>query len=66
MIVCFNLYGNGNAHATIGFTALYHHHGTRYGLGIGGRIASSEETDRYESVKADVLYEDSSDKEHKP
>jgi hypothetical protein len=39
----FNSYGNGNDNglASTGSTALYHHHGTRYGLGIGsGRVAS--------------------------
>jgi hypothetical protein len=34
----FNSYGNGLAGA--GSTALYHHHGSRYGLGIGSRVAS--------------------------
>ncbi|KAI9445526.1 ARM repeat-containing protein [Lactarius indigo] len=36
----FNSYGNGNGLASTGSTALYHHHGSRYGLGIGGRVAS--------------------------
>ena len=36
----FSSYGNGNGLASTGSTALYHHHGTRYGLGIGGRVAS--------------------------
>ena len=36
----FNSYGNGNSLASTGSTALYHHHGSRYGLGIGGRVAS--------------------------
>ncbi|KAI0307498.1 armadillo-type protein [Multifurca ochricompacta] len=35
----FNSYGNGNGLASTGSTALYHHHGSRYGLGIGGRVA---------------------------
>jgi hypothetical protein len=33
-----NSYDNGLA--STGSTALYHHHGTRYGLGIGGCVAS--------------------------
>ena len=36
----FNSYGNGNGLASTGSTALYHHHGSRYGLGIGGRVAN--------------------------
>ena len=36
----FSSYGNSNGLASTGSTALYHHHGTRYGLGIGGRVAS--------------------------
>jgi hypothetical protein len=36
----FSSYGNGNGLASTGSTALYHHHGSRYGLGIGGRVAS--------------------------
>lgn len=36
----FNSYGNGNGLPSTGSTALYHHHGSRYGLGIGGRVAS--------------------------
>ena len=36
----FNSYGNGNGLASTGSTALYHHHGSRYGLGIGGRVTS--------------------------
>jgi hypothetical protein len=36
----FNAYSNGSSIASTGSTALYHHHGTRYGLGIGGRVPS--------------------------
>ncbi|KAF8499091.1 ARM repeat-containing protein [Russula emetica] len=36
----FNAYSNGSGLAGTGSTALYHHHGTRYGLGIGGRVPS--------------------------
>lgn len=36
----FNSYSNGSSLAGTGSTALYHHHGTRYGLGIGGRVPS--------------------------
>ncbi|KAI0296693.1 armadillo-type protein [Russula brevipes] len=36
----FSSYSNGNGLAGTGSTALYHHHGSRYGLGIGSRVAS--------------------------
>ena len=33
----FNAYSNGSSLAGSGSMALYHRHGTRYGLGIGGQ-----------------------------
>jgi hypothetical protein len=36
----FNTYSNGSNLSGTVPTALYHHHGTRYGLGIGGHIPS--------------------------